>query len=143
MVVPVVDMRTSSNGQLGQVLSHTRTKLVPRKGVTDAWFDELNDILSAYKLTAITYEKQPPSLQELVQNLPGVPFDMVEALLNAISTQWWHEATTLYQIVRASIDLSGIFEKKESVYDQSVIRQWRLSEWARVTQMGHEFHQRQ
>ena len=39
VALPVVDMRTSGNGQIGSALSHTRTKLVPRKGVTDAWHE--------------------------------------------------------------------------------------------------------
>ena len=113
VVLPVVDMRTSANGQLSSMLSHTRTKLVPRKGVTDAWYDDLNDVLSSHKLTKITNELRPPLLQELIGLLPGVPANMIEALGNAIHNQWWTEATTLYQIVRASIDLSGIFEKKD------------------------------
>ena len=113
VVLPVVDMRTSANGQLSSMLSHTRTKLVPRKGVTDAWYDDLNDVLSSYKLTKITQEQRPPLLQELIGLLPGVPGDMAEALCNAIHHQWWTEATSLYQIVRASIDLTGIFEKKD------------------------------
>ena len=105
VVLPVVDMRTSGNGQIGTALSHTRVKLVPRKGVTDAWYDDLHDVLSSYKLTKITQEQRPPLLQELIGLLPGVPGDLVEALTNAIHHQWWTEATTLYQIVRASIDL--------------------------------------
>ena len=93
VALPVVDMRTSANGQLSSMLSHTRTKLVPRKGVTDAWYDDLNDVLSSYKLTKITYEQRPPLLQELIGLLPGVPGNMVEALGNAIHNQWWTEAS--------------------------------------------------
>ena len=44
VALPVIDQRTA-----GQ--SHTTTKLVPRKGASDTWRDEMADILAAHELT--------------------------------------------------------------------------------------------
>lgn len=50
---PLVDQQGSNNGITANV-PVTRTKLIPRKGVTDSWRDELRDILASRKLTRIT-----------------------------------------------------------------------------------------
>ena len=43
VALPVIDQRTT-----GQ--SHTTAKLVPRKGASDTWRDEMADILAAHEL---------------------------------------------------------------------------------------------
>ena len=111
VALPLLDSRSSSSNTAA--LAHTRTKLVPRKGVTDAWIDDLNDILAANRLSAVANEQSPPLMQDVTAKLPGVPLHLIEAIHNAITNQWWREATDLYYIIRASVDLSGIYEKKD------------------------------
>ena len=106
VALPVIDQRTA-----GQ--SHTTTKLVPRKGASDTWRDEMADILAAHELTRIVQDSRPPSIEEIQQSLPGVPIDIVEAVHEAALRAWWTDATRLYHIVRASIELSGLFEKMD------------------------------
>ena len=106
---PVFDSRTTTHTLPTGTVS-TSTKLVPRRGVTDVWLDELTDLLSSRKLTQITNEEQPATYQEVSAQLPSVPPHMIQAVHIAIAQQWWIEATSLYQIVRASVDLSGVFE---------------------------------
>ena len=48
---PVFDHRSTTHGSSGY--PSTGVKLVPRKGVTASWTDELNDILSSKKLSAV------------------------------------------------------------------------------------------
>ena len=56
VVSPVFDQRqTTTLGNKGGVPT-TTAKLEPRKGATDTWRDEMADILSSEKLTAITAE---------------------------------------------------------------------------------------
>ena len=110
VALPVVDSRTSTTSNN---TPSTGIKLVPRKGVTDAWFDEMNDLLAARKLTKITHEKQPPTIDEVAAYLPGVPHHLVQAAHAALTKEWWDESTALYHIIRASVDLSGIYEKKD------------------------------
>ena len=117
MVAPLIDPRTAA-GSTGRVCPQTSVKLVPRKGITDAWHDEMSDILATNELTAITLEKLPPSLQDAALQLPNASINIVQAVQYALEREWWMEATLLYNIVRASIDLSGIYEKK----DLSMIR---------------------
>ena len=88
-------------------------KLVPRKGVTASWTDELNDILSSKKLSAVAKEQAPPTLGDTASRLPGVAAHIIEAVYQGMLSDWWKEATELYHIVRASIDLTGVFEKKD------------------------------
>ena len=109
---PVFDSRTTTPTLPAGTVA-TSTKLIPRRGVTDVWLDELNDLLSSRKLTQITHEQQPATFQDVSAKLPGVPAHIVQAVHIAIAQQWWAEATSLYQIIRASVDLSGIFEKKD------------------------------
>ena len=81
---PVVDSRqTTFYSNNGAALPTTPVKLVPRKGVTDVWFDSLNDILSGHKLTKITQETRPPTLAEVASLLGGVPpANVLEAVHN-------------------------------------------------------------
>ena len=76
VALPVVDARTSATANN---IPSTGIKLVPRKGVTDAWFDEMNDLLASRKLTKITHEKQPPTVDDMAAHLPGVPQHLVQA----------------------------------------------------------------
>ena len=108
---PVIDSRPSAFGSSGH--SCTSAKLIPRKGVTESWADELNDLLAAKKLTSVSREHAAPTLGETAARLPGVAEHLVEAVYQALVSEWWNEATQLYQIVRASIDISGVFEKKD------------------------------
>ena len=54
MVAPLIDPRPSTGNFQTGVGSNmlTSTKLVPRKGASAAWLDELNDILAAQQLIA-------------------------------------------------------------------------------------------
>ena len=108
---PVVNPRQSTNGTGS--LQYTNHKLVPRKGLTDVWTDELNDLLASRKLTSVSQEKTPPTLQDTTSLLPGVATHIVEAVYGALIDEWWNESTQLYHIVRGSIDISGVFEKKD------------------------------
>ena len=111
VALPLIDPRQSTN-QHNTAIS-TSTKLVPRKGYTDSWYDEMGDILAARKLTAVANEPKPPTIPEIAAQLDGVPTNIIEAVHAAITYKWWQEATALYHIVRSSIDLSGIYEKKD------------------------------
>ena len=81
VVAPVFDQRptnTTTFVNKGSVPS-TTAKLEPRKGPSDAWRDELSDILSAEKLTQIIGELRPPTIAEIAASVPGVPQQLVEA----------------------------------------------------------------
>ena len=108
---PVIDSRPSTHGSSGHPT--TSVKLVPRKGVSESWADELNDLLAAKKLTSVSREHAAPTLGETAARLPGVAEHLVEAVYRALVSEWWNEATQLYHIVRGSIDISGVFEKKD------------------------------
>ena len=95
VVAPVFDQRPTNITTLvnkGGVPS-TTAKLEPRKGPSDAWRDELSDILSAEKLTQITGELRPPTLAEIAAKAPGVPQELVEAAHAQIAAEWWAGAT--------------------------------------------------
>ena len=94
VALPLIDARTSASGTTA--VAHTRTKLIPRKGISDAWADDMADILSAHKLSSVSSELNPPSLQELTAKLPGVPLHLIEAINSALAQEWWLEATALY-----------------------------------------------
>ena len=137
VVAPVFDQRPTNITTLvnkGGVPS-TTAKLEPRKGPSDAWRDELSDILSAEKLTQITGELRPPTLAEIAAKAPGVPQELVEAAHAQITAEWWVGATRVYHIVRASLNLSGIYEKKDLItirgFCQGDLRNGpRLLQWA-------------
>ena len=59
MVAPLIDPRPSTGNFQTGVGSNmlTSAKLVPRKGASAAWLDELNDILAAQQLIAVTKEQ--------------------------------------------------------------------------------------
>ena len=69
MVAPLIDPRTATS--TGRGCPQTTHKLVPRKGINDAWHDEMSDILATYELTTITTEKLPPSLNDAGRQLPN------------------------------------------------------------------------
>ena len=108
VALPVIDQRTSTSDH-----PSTATKLMPRKGVTESWFEQMNDLLSQRKLTQVTKEDRPTPVAELQNLLPGVDNDIILAIHEAIAALWWAEATQLYYIVRASTDFSGIYESKD------------------------------
>ena len=109
MVAPMVhDLRTSDGPP-----HTTTTKLVPRKGPSGIWRHEMSDLLAASGLTRIAQDQRPPSIDEVLAALPGVPPDLVQAVHEAALRKWWQSATRLYHIVKGSVDLSGIFEKKD------------------------------
>ena len=112
---PLYDPRQSTNVTSNNFsgITGTSKKLVPRKGYTDAWFDEMNDMLAARNLTTITREYSPPTEMEIAAQLNNVPQNILEAVHAAVTQEWWREATALYHIVRASVDLTGIYEKKD------------------------------
>ena len=112
VVLPVFDQRTSTDGSPAEA-ARTSTKLVPRKGVTETWRDEMSDILAVKKLGKVAAEVHPPTLEYLQAQLQGYPEDEIVAMHKAATEMWWGEATRLYQIVRASVDLTGIYEKKD------------------------------
>ena len=126
VVTPVFDQRPITTfGNKGSVPT-TTTKLEPRKGPTDAWRDEMLDILSSEKLTSITGELRPPTIAELTAKAPGVPQDLIEAAHAQVSTEWWADASRLYYIVRGSINISGIYEKKDLMHIKSTFCQGDL-----------------
>ena len=112
VALPVVDQRNTTL-QYGGDYPRTNLKLAPRKGVTEQWFEQMQDLLSSQKLTKITSEMRPPTLAEITAMLPGVQDHLVAAVHEAVLTIWWAEATRLYYIVRGSIDISGIYEAKD------------------------------
>ena len=103
VVLPVFDQRTSTDGSPAEA-ARTSTKLVPRKGVTETWRDEMSDILAVKKLGKVAAEVHPPTLEYLQAQLQGYPEDEIIAMHKAATEMWWGEATRLYQIVRASVD---------------------------------------
>ena len=113
VVAPVFDQRQTTTFVNKGGVPTTTAKLEPRKGATDTWRDEMSDILSSEKLTAITAEVRPPTIGELAARAPGVPQNIVEAAHAQIVTEWWADACRLYYIVRGSLNLSGIYEKKD------------------------------
>ena len=111
VAAPVIEQRQATHGSSGYPT--TSVKLVPRKGVTESWTDELADLLSARRLTGVSREQAAPTLGETAACLPGVAAHLVEAVHQALLAEWWTESTQMYHIVRGSIDIAGIFEKKD------------------------------
>ena len=74
-----------------------------------------SDLLSSNTLTDVSRETGPPSLQDAADRLPNVATHIIEAVHGALISEWWNEATSLYHIVRGSIDISGVFEKKDLI----------------------------
>ena len=70
VALPVFDQQGATSN-ISAAVPTTRTKLVPRKGVTDAWTDEMKDILASRKLTRITSEDGPPSRERLAAKVPS------------------------------------------------------------------------
>ena len=112
MVAPLIDSRASANNP-GSAHPHTTKLLVPRKGINDSWHDEMCDLLASLKLTGITCELNPPTIEDAGKQLATVPINIVTAVHSALVREWWQEATQLYHIVRGSVDLTGIYEKKD------------------------------
>ena len=94
----------------------TRTQLVPRKGPSVAWMDDMNDILAEQHLINISKEDQPPTLLQVSDDLHDLPEHIVSEFYAMIVAEWWSDAARLYKIARASIDLSGMFETKDLRY---------------------------
>ena len=111
VATPLVDQRNST-GAHGEHAS-TTIKLIPRKGMSAQWEEQLSDILASLKLTTIVKETRPPTLNEVTAMAPNVPDELVAALHATATRIWWTEATKLYHIVRASIDISGVYEAKD------------------------------
>ena len=92
VALPVVNQRNTAL-QYGGDYPRTNLKLAPRKGVTEQWFEQMQDLLSSQKLTKITSEMRPPTLAEITAMLPGVPDHLVAAVHEAALAIWWAEAT--------------------------------------------------
>ena len=122
VATPVVDQRNTTF-HLGGEHHCTTLKLTPRKGVTEQWMEQMYDLLSNLKLTKVTGEMRPPTLVEVTAMLPGVPDVLVAAVHDAALTIWWAEATRLYYVVRASIDISGIYEAKDLAHIKGALLQ--------------------
>ena len=90
----------------------TSTMLVPRKGATPAWQAEFADLLANHGLTAVASEKEPPELEAIQRQAAGFPLATITRVLHIIQREWRDEASRLYFLVRASIDLSGPYEQK-------------------------------
>ena len=45
--------------------------------------------------------------------MAGAHPSVIESVHRAAVDEWWSEATQLYYLVRACIDLTGIYEKKD------------------------------
>ena len=61
VALPVVEQRTTTSAS-NQNIPCTTIKLSPRKGVADAWYEQLNDLLSLQGLTKLSNEEHPPTL---------------------------------------------------------------------------------
>ena len=112
VALPVVEQRTTTSAS-NHNIPCTAIKLSPRKGVTDAWHEQMNDLLSLQGLTKVSNEEHPPSLAIVTSMLPGVPDDLVAAVHEVLHAKWWEEATRLYYIVRASTEFTGIYEFRD------------------------------
>ena len=77
VALPVIDQRNSGNAN--NAYPCTSIKLPPRKGVTEQWFEQMNDLLSQLKLTQVTKEDRSISLAELQSLLSGVDNDIILA----------------------------------------------------------------
>ena len=64
-----------------------------------------------------------PTLDQISFTLHGWPDHIINELNDMIVRDWWDESSKLYQIVRNSIDLSGVFETKDlNEDDQKLLR---------------------
>ena len=97
----------------------TSTLLVPRQGVTLAWRAEFADLLANHELTAVASEKNPPDIEAVKLQAAGFPLATITRVHLAILREWRDEASRLYFIVRASIDLSGPYEQKDLEWIQT------------------------
>ena len=80
VALPVIDQRNSGNAY-----PSTAIKLPPRKGVTEQWFEQMNDLLSQLKLTQVTKEDRCITVAELQSLLSGVDSDIILAIHEPIS----------------------------------------------------------
>ena len=97
----------------------TSTLLVPRKGVSLSWRAEFADLLANHELTAVASEKNPPDIDAVKLQAAGFPLAIITRVHLAILREWRDEASRLYFLVRASIDLSGPYEQKDLEWIQT------------------------
>ena len=104
---------TSGKASAAGEVRGTSTLLVPRKGATPAWRAEFADLLASYELTSVASEKNPPELEAIRQQAATFPAAAIAHVHAQIQREWRDEASRLYFVVRASIDLSGPYEQKD------------------------------
>ena len=86
--------------------------LIPRDGVSPTWNEYIRDKISAEKLTRVVAEKNPPSLSDIQTALAGsIEYGNARHHHAVIKKQWWEEATRLYNIVRPTLNLTGLFHE--------------------------------
>ena len=61
---PVVEQRNTTTGGSNNIPC-TAIKLSPRKGVTEMWHEQMNDLLSQHSLTKVSNEQHPPTLAKM------------------------------------------------------------------------------
>ena len=80
VVLPLFDKRTATNDFQGNMLLGaglcTSKKLVPRKGASAAWLDDINDIMASQQLLQVTTEHLPPTQEQVSAALQGFPDDL-------------------------------------------------------------------
>ena len=88
VALPLFDKRTSTTDSQGHMLigagSCTSTKLIPRKGASAAWLDDIGDILSNQRLLQVTGEDQPPTHEQVSAALQDFPDELAAELLQTI-----------------------------------------------------------
>ena len=103
---------TSGKASAAGEVRGTSSLLVPRKGVSLSWRAEFADLLANHELTAVASEKNPPDIDAVKLQAAGFPLATITRVHLAILREWRDEASRLYFLVRASIDLSGPYEQK-------------------------------
>ena len=58
-------------------------------------------------------EKEPPELEAIQRQATGFSLATVTRVFYVIQREWRDEASRLYFLVRASVDLSGPYEQKD------------------------------
>ena len=105
---------------LNDKLPSTSTKVNPRSGLTPQWKHELEDAFATAGVSSIVTDHVPPSLELLEAQLSNIGQRLGSIgtlqLYRQIVHEWLLRNNKVYQVVYASIDLSGTFNEKDLEY---------------------------
>jgi hypothetical protein len=107
-----------STGQQASIdITLPASKLRPRDGASASWRYQFNEAVAQLRLSSNINEPEPPSYQQLLQQLPASIDTQQSVLLHeAALEQWYSERTQLFRLTEKCLDLSGPMEESDLTY---------------------------